>query len=37
MAMCDLIKPLKNYPNWDFWLENIPTGNPGDRREKISS
>jgi hypothetical protein len=20
--------PFKIYPNWDFWLENIPSGNP---------
>jgi hypothetical protein len=20
---------LKIYPNWDFWFENIPSGNPG--------
>jgi hypothetical protein len=19
----------KIYPNWDFWFENIPSGNPG--------
>jgi hypothetical protein len=22
-------KTLKNYPNLDFWFENIPSGNPG--------
>jgi hypothetical protein len=22
-------KTLKNYPNWDFWFENKPSGNPG--------
>jgi hypothetical protein len=22
------------YPNWDFWFENIPSGNPGDKAEK---
>jgi hypothetical protein len=22
------MRPLKNYPNWDFWLENEPSGNP---------
>jgi hypothetical protein len=21
-------KTLQNYPNWDFWLENKPSGNP---------
>jgi hypothetical protein len=21
-------KALKNYPNWDFWFENKPSGNP---------
>jgi hypothetical protein len=21
-------RPSKIYPNWDFWLENIPSGNP---------
>jgi hypothetical protein len=20
--------PSKKYPNWDFWYENIPSGNP---------
>jgi hypothetical protein len=22
-------KALKNYPNWDFWFESKPSGNPG--------
>jgi hypothetical protein len=22
-------RPSKIYPNWDFWFENIPSGNPG--------
>jgi hypothetical protein len=22
-------RPSKNYPNYDFWSENIPSGNPG--------
>jgi hypothetical protein len=22
-------KPSKIFPNWDFWYENIPSGNPG--------
>jgi hypothetical protein len=21
-------RPFKIYPNWDFWFENIPSGNP---------
>jgi hypothetical protein len=21
-------RPSKIYPNWDFWLENKPSGNP---------
>jgi hypothetical protein len=21
--------PPKNYQKWDFWFENIPSGNPG--------
>jgi hypothetical protein len=24
-------KPFKIYPNWDFWFENKPSGNPGAR------
>jgi hypothetical protein len=23
------IRPSKIYPNWDFWFENRPSGNPG--------
>jgi hypothetical protein len=23
-------RPSKIYQNWDFWLENTPSGNPGD-------
>jgi hypothetical protein len=23
-----ILKPSKIYPNWDFWFENIPSGNP---------
>jgi hypothetical protein len=23
------ISPSKIYPNWDFWFENKPSGNPG--------
>jgi hypothetical protein len=24
-----ILRPSKIYPNWDFWLENKPSGNPG--------
>jgi hypothetical protein len=24
--------PPKIYPNWDFWFENKPSGNPGQGR-----
>jgi hypothetical protein len=24
-----LPRPFKIYPNWDFWFENNPSGNPG--------
>jgi hypothetical protein len=24
-------KALQIFPNWDFWYENIPSGNPGQR------
>jgi hypothetical protein len=24
-----IARPSKIYPNWDFWVENIPSGNPG--------
>jgi hypothetical protein len=27
-------KPNKTYPNWDFWFENKPSGNPGDEVKK---
>jgi hypothetical protein len=23
-----ILRPYKIYPDWDFWLENIPSGNP---------
>jgi hypothetical protein len=23
-----IARPSKIYPNWDFWFENIPSGNP---------
>jgi hypothetical protein len=22
-------RPSKKYQNWDFWFENVPSGNPG--------
>jgi hypothetical protein len=25
-------RPSKIYPNWDFWLENMASGNPGAER-----
>jgi hypothetical protein len=28
-------KALQFYPNWDFWLENIPSGNPGAMGREI--
>jgi hypothetical protein len=28
-----IAKHSKNYPNWDFWFENLPSGNPGQRKE----
>jgi hypothetical protein len=27
-----IARPSKIYPNWDFWFENIPSGNPGSLR-----
>jgi hypothetical protein len=24
-------RPSKLYPNWDFWFENKPSGNPGEK------
>jgi hypothetical protein len=26
-------RPYKIYPNWDFWFENVPSGNPASRKE----
>jgi hypothetical protein len=26
-----IARPSKIYPNWDFWFENIPSGNTGLR------
>jgi hypothetical protein len=28
-------RPSKFYPNWDFWFENKPSGNPGWEFEKL--
>jgi hypothetical protein len=25
-----ILRNLKLFPNWDFWHENIPSGNPGE-------
>jgi hypothetical protein len=30
---CNL-RPPKIYPNWDFWFENKPSGNPGVNANK---
>jgi hypothetical protein len=27
--------PSNIYPNWDFWLENIPSGNPGALAKEV--
>jgi hypothetical protein len=27
-----ILRPSKIYPNWDFWFENKPSGNPEFRR-----
>jgi hypothetical protein len=32
-CLCNL-RPSKIYPNWDFWFENIPSGNPDEKRRK---
>jgi hypothetical protein len=29
-------RPSKIYPNWDFWFENRPSGNPGYLHEMKS-
>jgi hypothetical protein len=26
--------PSKIYPNWDFWFENLPSGNPALHSER---
>jgi hypothetical protein len=28
-----IARPSKIYPNWDFWFETIPSGNPAARQE----
>jgi hypothetical protein len=28
MPTFSIPKPFKIYPNWDFWFENKPSGNP---------
>jgi hypothetical protein len=28
MPTSSIAVPYKIYPNWDFWFENIPPGNP---------
>jgi hypothetical protein len=30
-----ITKHPKMYSNWDFWFENIPSGNPDCQAEKI--
>jgi hypothetical protein len=29
------VRPSKIYPNWDFWFENKPSGNPASNCMKI--
>jgi hypothetical protein len=29
--------PLKFYPNWDFWFENKPSGNPAHEEKSFLS
>jgi hypothetical protein len=28
IALASIARPSKIYPNWDFWSENKPSGNP---------
>jgi hypothetical protein len=28
-----IVRPFKIYPNWDFWFENMPSGNPVRNKE----
>jgi hypothetical protein len=30
-----IARPSKNYPNWEFWFENMPSGKPGLREPNI--
>jgi hypothetical protein len=30
MPTFSILRPSKIYPNWDFWFENIASGNPAD-------
>jgi hypothetical protein len=30
-----IARPYKVYPNWYFWFENIPSGNPGVHSKAI--
>jgi hypothetical protein len=29
------LRPSKIYPNWDFWFENKPSGNPVSKYDKV--
>jgi hypothetical protein len=31
MPTSSIARPSKIYPNWDFWFENKPSGNPGGK------
>jgi hypothetical protein len=35
MPTSSVVRPFKIGPNWDFWLENIPSGNPAIKSKKI--
>jgi hypothetical protein len=30
-------RPSKIYPNWDFWFENKPSGNPGSAKAPMTT
>jgi hypothetical protein len=32
-----IARPSKIYPDWDFWLENMSSGNPGRKVSENSS
>jgi hypothetical protein len=32
MPTSSIARPFKIYPNWDFWFENMPSGNPAGER-----